>query len=180
MRRLAAFVLPEMVWSWSNKRKQRNSAYLVGRLSDGDVAVKDEADPSEQIRDTHGDELDYIFSPLDGTTMYSIFCKMNDSACLVQTLRLTAYCVARRDVVTGEELTISYIYAEVPYAKRQEILQSCGFTCKCSKYERDSSTKDGTASLRNEDQKNALFGADDEDEMFGADDDQDNKDLGNE
>jgi hypothetical protein len=64
--------------------------------------------------------------------------------------------------------------------KRQDTLQSYGFTCKYSECERESSTKDGTASLGNEDQKNALFGADDEDEVFGSDDDQGNEDPDNE
>jgi hypothetical protein len=162
--------------------------YLASLFTDEDGTVMDEADPSEQMRDTQGDDLDYIFPPLDGTTLYSTLCKMNHSCdpnVIVLYKRtgwgskhpLTAYCVARRDILAGDELTISYIDAEEPYAKRQETLQNYGFTCKCSKCERESSTKDVTASLGNEDDKKVLFGADDEDEMFGADDDEDNEAL---
>lgn len=44
---------------------------------------------------------------------------------------LTHITVAVRDVLPGEELTVSYIEGTIPYSERQERLDSWGFKCAC-------------------------------------------------
>ncbi|KAM7211703.1 SET domain containing protein [Rhypophila decipiens] len=44
---------------------------------------------------------------------------------------LTHITVAVRDILPGEELTVSYIEGTIPYAERQERLESWGFKCAC-------------------------------------------------
>lgn len=39
--------------------------------------------------------------------------------------------VAVRDILAGEELTVSYIEGTIPYSERQERLVSWGFKCAC-------------------------------------------------
>ena len=106
-------------------------------------------DGEPQVRDTVGDDLDYVFPPLDGTAMYSTTCKMNHSCdpnVVVLYKRsgygsqhpLTAFCVALRDIAEGDELTISYIDQDrTSYAERQQALSYYGFVCTCRKCEHD-------------------------------------------
>jgi hypothetical protein len=179
-------VQAEDEWDYS---VEEIAAYLAGLFSDEDGAVKDEeADASEDVRDVIGDDFDFIFPPLDGSALYATTCKMNHSCDPnVHVLYrrtgwgskhpLTAYCVARREIAAGDELSISYIDTEETYAKRQEALQIYGFTCKCRKCERECSTKEGAAPVEEENNEEHLFGAENEDELFGAEDDNDNKML---
>ncbi|KAK3329982.1 hypothetical protein B0H66DRAFT_542503 [Apodospora peruviana] len=51
---------------------------------------------------------------------------------------LTHTTVAVRDIEKGEELTISYIEGMIPYAERQERLESWGFKCACDACKADS------------------------------------------
>jgi len=99
-----------------------------------------------------GDDLDLLFSPLDGTAMYSTTCKMNHSCCpnIVakysfscssggegarwgKNFPMVIQCVALRDIEEGEELCISYISNDQPFEKRQKTLANYGFECKCTK-----------------------------------------------
>jgi hypothetical protein len=88
------------------------------------------------------DDLDAIFTPLDGTAMFSITCKMNHScdANVVIVYRglqwdepLVAQCIAKRDIAEGEELCISYIDANQPIEVRQRDLANYGFSCNCER-----------------------------------------------
>ena len=101
-------------------------------------------------RDAVGDDLDYMFVPLDGTAMYSIACKMNHSCepnvvILYKPSKgwgtnhpLTVHCVALRDIAANEELTISYIdAANLSYEQRQAGLANYGFRCRCTKCMRE-------------------------------------------
>lgn len=89
-----------------------------------------------------GDELDYVFPPLDGTAMYALACKMNHSCDPNVTVLykrvgwgrnhpLTAFCMALKDIKEGEELTISYIDSEQSFSLRQAALNHYGFKCCC-------------------------------------------------
>ncbi|KAL7566983.1 hypothetical protein ACA910_019913 [Epithemia clementina (nom. ined.)] len=120
-------------------RDEANSTMNAG----ADFAGKN----GSQQRDSVGDDLDYVFVPLDGTAMYATACKMNHSCdpnvlILYKPAKgwgfkhpLTAYCVALRDIVAHEELTISYIdVAALPsYRQRQQALAHYGFVCHCRK-----------------------------------------------
>ena len=100
-------------WDYSVEEIEK---YLSGLFIDEDSSVRDAAVDSARFRDTVGDDLDYIFPPLDGTAMYSTACKMNHS-CEPNVIilykgrgwgrkhPLTAYCIAYKDIVAGEELT---------------------------------------------------------------------------
>jgi SET domain len=88
------------------------------------------------------DDLDAIFSPLDGTAMYNLICKMNHSCCpnVVVVYRslewgepLVAQCIAQHDIDEGEELCISYIDANQPFSVRSFELLNYGFACNCTK-----------------------------------------------
>jgi lysine-specific demethylase 8 len=125
--------------------------YLAQRLFiDEDSSVCDAAvavttaTTQEYERDAVGDDLDYVFPPFDGTAMYYMACKMNHSCdpnVIVlykrggwgQQYPLAAYCIAYKDIVQGEELTISYIESGEPLAQRQQDLANYGFTCTCPK-----------------------------------------------
>ena len=121
--------------------------YLADKLFiDEDNSVRDAAVSEGRFRDTVGDDLDYIFPPLDGTAMYFTACKMNHS-CDPNVIvlykgrgwgkkhPLTAYCIAYKDIEEGEELTISYIENDDPLEKRKSDLANYGFTCTCPKCE---------------------------------------------
>lgn len=106
----------------------------------------DEEDSAE------GDDLDSLFCPLDGTSMYHIVCKMNHS-CDPNVIAKYVYscsgggnrarwgklyplliqCCAIRDIQEGEELCISYIKSDAPYEERKVSLQNYGFECTCRK-----------------------------------------------
>lgn len=135
------------------------------------------------------DEWDQIFTPLDGTAHYSLLTKMNHS-CSPNTVvlyrsrgwgkdhPLVAYCVALKDIVPGEELTISYIESDNPYEERQNALANYAFRCTCSKCESEIADP---KTLSNESlEEENLFGSDDEDndddnfdDVFGSNDDSD-------
>eukprot|EP00978_Attheya_sp_CCMP212_P025350 scaffold81381_cov57-Attheya_sp.AAC.7 len=100
----------------------------------------------EEAEDTDGDDLDLLFTPLDGTALYYTACKMNHSCdpnivAGYQTSGFTwgkehplvLQCVALRDISKGDELCISYIANNEPLQQRQEQLSNYGFDCRCSK-----------------------------------------------
>jgi hypothetical protein len=141
---------------------------------------KDHAD-EEEIGS--GDDLDSLFTPLDGTCMYSTACKMNHScepnvvarysyscssggqlARWGEEFPLVLQCIALRDIKDGEELCISYIKSDAPLQERQEVLSNYGFCCECIKCMREK----GAPEIQNEDEiqqcDDDLFG---EDDMFG-------------
>ena len=135
------------------------------------------------------DEWDTLFTPLDGTAMYSTASKMNHSCdpnvVLLYKTRgwgrdhpLVAYCVALRDIQEDEELTISYIVSDDDYPTRQAALANYGFVCECSKCQRekvgmvDASSKQ----LEENGEEASLFGDDSENDDDGADGE--NLDLG--
>jgi len=112
---------------------------------------EDEDNDNDDWEDS-GDDLDTLFTPLDGTAMYQTTCKMNHSCSpnVVARYRyssrsaaeggqwgrnhpLYVECVALRDIDENEELTISYIMSNEPLAKRKKALANYGFTCKCVK-----------------------------------------------
>jgi hypothetical protein len=152
------------------------ATFLAGLFLDEDGAVRDQADQSLEERDTTGDDLDYIFPPLDGTAMYATTCKMNHSCdpnVIVLYKRtgwgalhpLVAYCVALRDIQAGEELTISYIDANVPWAERQEALENYGFVCECPKCQCEKAGETHHPSTEtNKVDPDELFGTSDDDE----------------
>jgi len=105
----------------------------------------DDNDPTEE-----GDDLDYIFAPLDGTAMFSIACKMNHSCqpnAIVRYARnhwyhpLKLQCISISEIQKGEELCISYIdehtidssSVRANIKERWKQLESYGFQCNCEK-----------------------------------------------
>ncbi|GKZ00957.1 hypothetical protein MPSEU_001047200 [Mayamaea pseudoterrestris] len=148
-----------------------------GTVRDVDQQSNDEEDGQE--RDATGDDLDYIFSPLDGTAMYSLICKMNHSCdpnVIVLYKRtaygsshpLTAFAVALKPIEANEELTISYIDKSEPLATRQESLANYGFSCRCTKCEAET-----LGEMLDKEQV-----ADPTDDLFGErDSDEDNSDY---
>jgi len=89
-----------------------------------------------------GDDMDALFTPLDGMAMYSTACKMNHSCSPNVVILykpvgwgsrypLTLYGVALRDITDGEELTISYINTDCDKEERQALLSNYGFVCEC-------------------------------------------------
>jgi lysine-specific demethylase 8 len=153
---------------------QEIESFLSSLFIDEDNSVRDTATEDDRLRDTVGDDLDYIFTPLDGTTMYATACKMNHS-CNPNVIvlykgrgwgrqhPLTAYCIAYKDIQEGEELTISYIENDDPLEKRQQDLANYGFVCQCTKCEAERSGE-MTESDKNpmSDEVNDLFGGDDD------------------
>jgi SET domain len=127
------------------------ASFLANLHIDEDGSVRDEAvsAASDDERRPETDDLDLLFPPLDGTAMYSIACKMNHSCDpnVIVVYRsqtgwgrihpLAAFCVALRDIQDNEELTISYIDAEVNYETRQTALDNYGFRCSCFKCEQE-------------------------------------------
>ena len=136
-----------------------------------------------------GDDLDTVFTPLDGTCMYYTACKMNHScepnvvarynyscssggqlARWGNDFPLVLQCVALRDMKAGEELCISYIKSDAPLEERQNELSNYGFCCECEKCTREKEaleigTVDETQQLNDD-----PFGNDDEDDLFGEED----------
>ena len=133
-----------------------------------------------------GDDLDTVFTPLDGTCMYYTACKMNHScepnvvarysyscssggqlARWGKDFPLVLQCVALRDMKAGEELCISYIKSDAPLEERQKELSNYGFCCECEKCAREKEAleigTDDEAQQWNDDP----FGDDDEDDLFG-------------
>ena len=142
-----------------------------------------------------GDDLDTVFTPLDGTCMYYTACKMNHScepnvvarysyscssggqlARWGKDFPLVVQCVALRDMKAGEELCISYIKSDAPLEERQKELSNYGFCCECEKCIREKSGTDGETQEWNDDP----FGDEDEDEddLFGEEEDTEGDGVG--
>ena len=123
------------------------------------------------------DDLDGIFTPLDGTAMYATACKMNHSCHpnvvvlykqpSIGKMPLCIHVVALRDIEEGEELCISYIDSSEPVESRREELGNYGFECQCEKCVRDSNACSDAPRIKEED--NGL----DEEDLFGPEDDDD-------
>lgn len=63
--------------------------------------------------------------------MLTLTCLCVRSSVHYRITNLTHITVAVRDIPAGEELTVSYIDGMIPYAERQERLDSWGFRCAC-------------------------------------------------
>lgn len=123
------------------------------------------------------DDLDGIFTPLDGTAMYATACKMNHSCHpnvvvlykqpSIGKMPLCIHIVALRDIEEGEELCISYIDSSEPVESRREELGNYGFECQCEKCVRESNACSDAPRIKEED--NGL----DEEDLFGPEDDDD-------
>jgi lysine-specific demethylase 8 len=132
------------------------------------------------------DDWDDIFTPLDGTAHLSTLTKMNHSCSpnvviLYKTRGwgkdhpLVAYCIALRDIIPGEELTISYIKTDVSYEERQSALANYGFSCKCIKCEIGAMEPSECEPCETE--KTTLDQTcPDEDDLFGSDTDDEDED----
>ena len=142
----------------------------------------DNSSGCEDCGEQEQDDLDDIFPPMDGTAMYALTCKMNHSCdpnvvVLYKTRGwgsnhpLVAHCVALRDIEPGEELCISYIESEDPVWKRREALAHYGFTCNCTKCQRETAgDDDGDDDALQADNKKKN-NKEDEDFLFGSDND---------
>lgn len=115
--------------------------------------IREENELEEDEDDSpEGDDLDTLFCPLDGTSMYHTACKMNHScdpnvivkyvyscsgggnrARWGKLYPLLIQCCAIRDVQEGEELCISYIKSDATYEERKLLLENYGFECTCLK-----------------------------------------------
>ena len=146
------------------------------RLAQMHVDISDEFGNSvEQL-----DDLDQCFTPMDGTAMFSLACKMNHSCSpnvLVryrcgwgQSRPLVLQCVAIRRISIDEELCISYIQCDAPLSERQEALENYGFRCTCQKCIFDESSN---PKIRND------IGSNEElvESLFGNDSDSDNEEM---
>ncbi|KAG5186832.1 hypothetical protein JKP88DRAFT_308474 [Tribonema minus] len=88
-------------------------------------------------------DADALFTPLDGTALYSLICCMNhscDPCCEIKYVGgagaanpLRAAIVAKRDIAAGEELFQSYIDAAAPLSERAAALEEYGFACDCAR-----------------------------------------------
>ena len=148
----------------------------------------------EEEEPTGGDDLDTMFTPLDGTSMYYTACKMNHScepnvvarynyscsgggklARWGKNFPLVVQCVALRDIEEGEELCISYIKSDAELNERQEILSNYGFQCECAKCVREKNLSESNAQDAN---AQVIEFDDDEDDVFAADADDESDEDG--
>ena len=159
---------------------------------EGEEEDDDDADDGEGL----GDDLDTLFTALDGTAMYHTTCKMNHSCSpnVVARYRyssrgqwgrnhpLSVECVALRDIDEDEELTISYIICNEPLAKRTEALANYGFTCNCAKCQSEKQGVLLSAQDKNS-EVDAPFGGEDDDGAvdapFGTDDESEAEQVDN-
>lgn len=137
-----------------------------------------------------GDDLDTVFTPLDGTCMYYTACKMNHScepnvvarysyscssggklARWGRDFPLVLQCVALRDMKAGEELCISYIKSDAPLEERQNELSNYGFCCECEKCTREIEALEIGTDAETQQWNDNPFGDDDEDDLFGEEED---------
>ncbi len=123
----------------------------------------DNGEDQKDSGDSQGDDLDLLFTPLDGTAHYYTTCKMNHS-CTPNVIVKYSYscsgggkyvrwgknfplavsCCALKDIKAGEELCISYINEDMDYEGRVKALENYGFVCICEKCVRQ---KNGSQSL---------------------------------
>jgi Proteins containing SET domain len=153
----------------------------VTREINSESNIDDCNDDGEQV----GDDLDLLFTPLDGTCMFHITCKMNHSctpnviarysyscsgggefARWGQDFPLVVQCVAIKDILQGEELCISYINHDAPFEERQKELSHYGFKCNCEKCKRDE-VASGEESMQSDDNMENI-----EFDIFGEADDE--------
>ena len=158
------------------------------RLLQLELSNDDDAAPSFY----GGDDMDRLFTPLDGTAIFSLACKMNHSCAPNVLVRyrcgwgeyqpLVLQCIALRDIDEGEELCISYIRSDGPLEARQDALQNYGFRCECSKCKEDSNVGGEESHPQDIDgdiDEDGLFGSDSEDgyeeeDLFSSDSDEGN------
>ncbi len=149
------------------KQDQRRSLCIIEENNSGEVhpdsdgnddsnhfASSEEVygDKLDQDDEVHGDDLDALFPPLDGTAMYYTTCKMNHSCQPNVVVKyasscsgggkftrwgsnfpLVVSCCALRDIKEGEELCISYINEAMDLEDRAKALENYGFVCNCKK-----------------------------------------------
>jgi hypothetical protein len=138
------------------------------------------------------DDLDGIFTPLDGTAMYATACKMNHSCHpnvvvlykqpSIGKMPLCIHIVALRDIEEGEELCISYIDSSEPVESRREELGNYGFECQCEKCVRESNACSDAPRIKEEDNdldEEDLFGPEDDDDECDDEANVDNSDIDN-
>ena len=163
----------------------------------GDDREEDDDNNSDDEGEViQGDDLDVIFTPLDGTAMYYTACKMNHSCHPNVIVRYTyscsgggnmarwgpnfplvVQCTALRDIEEGDELCISYIQNDMSLDDRQEALENYGFTCNCSKCMNERTCKGESLKKACVEGEGDLFNHDcEDDDIFGedSDDDEDN------
>ena len=116
------------------------------------------------------DDMDVLFTPLDGTAMFATTCKMNHSCdsnvvVLYRGMKwgepLVAQCVAKCDIEEGDELCISYVDVNETFEVRQKELANYGFECNC---ERCGAERNGKVSQAEEAAKKEIDDDDEEDE----------------
>ena len=126
--------------------------------------------------DNESDNFNRMFTPFDGTGMFSTACKMNHS-CLPNVLvryrsgwmhPLILQCIALKNIVEGEELCISYIQSDDEFADRQKALKNYGFVCTCVKCQSEKEGKSTNLSSIDDD-----FEEGDVNDIFGSDSDDD-------
>ena len=163
----------------------------------GDNCEDDEDNNSDNEGEAiAGDDLDIIFTPLDGMAMYYTACKMNHS-CQPNVVARYTYscsgggsmarwgpnfplviqCTALRDIDEGEELCISYIQNDMSFDERQGALENYGFTCNCSKCINERACEGNSPKTECVECEDDIFDEDsDYDDIFGedSDDDEDN------
>lgn len=158
-------------------------------------AVRADAD-GEELDENDGDDLDILFTPLDGTAMYQTACKMNHSCDPNVMVRyscsripggtigksrwgrhfpLVLECIAVRDIDAYEELCISYINKTKPLLERQdELLNTYGFRCTCMRCQSELQDN-GISLMPDASSQNSIY------QVFGEDDEtmaEDVSDLG--
>jgi hypothetical protein len=137
-------------------------------------------------KEEENEDLNTLFTPLDGTAMFSLTCKMNHSCrpnAMVRyvngwgsTRPLVLQCVALRDIDEGEELCISYIDGEehLDVAERRQVLENYGFHCSCDRcVEEKKQERSDKAAILTTDMAGSNV---DEMGVFGSDSDSDEDD----
>ena len=155
--------------------------------NDEDIDEEDCMDENCNEDKNSGDDLDAIFTPLDGTAMFYTTCKMNHScspnviakysySCSAGGKRtrwgkeypLVVSCNALRDIEAGEELCISYINSDLEYEERLKALENYGFECNCDRCNEESNSKNMTLSQSST--KDLMM--EEEDDPFGSDEEE--------
>jgi hypothetical protein len=128
-----------------------------GDMDEGEIDVEDpETIESlvDLIESTADSEIDPLFTPLDGTALFSTTCIMNHSCqpnVLIAfvdapaassastplpqqpTSPLQIEVIALRDIAPGEELCFSYIATDMPAAERAHALSEYDIKCTCER-----------------------------------------------
>ncbi len=163
---------------------------------DNQSEEEEDCDDCDEVEDS-GDDLDAIFTPLDGTAMYSTTCKMNHSCApnviakysfscsgggtktrWGQDFPLVVSCSAIKDIEIGEELCISYINSDLNYEERSKALENYGFVCNCRRCDEEMNSKisfnDSTNKITSIRDAGATLD-DEDDDPFGSDEEEEDE-----